>query len=271
MLWIGGAQGAGKSTLAWVLAHEHDLPLHPVDLWAYDHQARMPAAESLDEQLARGAEAAADAFQAVSSARLRLVIADVRARGLSAVAAVVEGPQLIPALAAPVPHGSAVWLIPDPARTRQTRQQRLAAETTLAGRPVASQTRIEALLERDAILAARFRAAAQRSGRAIIEVPAAPDWSAIAAAVRTALGPGLRNSPRLTPGEDLSQQRRQENAAAVRQGRLWMHDAGMATMPSYRFACECGRSGCQQTWLATPDSYQARTAARRPLVTHHEQ
>jgi hypothetical protein len=40
-------------------------------------------------------------------------------------------------------------------------------------------------------------------------------------------------------------------------------------MPSYPFACECGRSACRATWLATPDSYQAR-AALRPLVTHED-
>jgi adenylate kinase family enzyme len=33
MLWIGGAPGAGKSTLAWLLSRAADLPLHPVDLW----------------------------------------------------------------------------------------------------------------------------------------------------------------------------------------------------------------------------------------------
>lgn len=56
VLWLGGAQGAGKSTLAWALAHEHDLPLHSVDLWAY---------------------------------RLGLVIGDVRARGLGEIPAMV--------------------------------------------------------------------------------------------------------------------------------------------------------------------------------------
>jgi hypothetical protein len=155
----------------------------------------MPAAEPLDEQLARGAEAAADAFGTVSRARLGLVIADVRARGLGEVPAVVEGPQLTPALAEPVPRGWAVWLIPDPARTRQTRQQRLAAAAELAGRPVADQSRIEALLWRDAVLATRIRGAAERSGTAIIEVPATPDWPAIAAAVRAALGPGRATHP----------------------------------------------------------------------------
>lgn len=66
MLWVGGAQGAGKSTLCWQLSRAHDLPLQPVDLWAYDHQARLPVGDTLDDQLARGPEAAADAFESVS-------------------------------------------------------------------------------------------------------------------------------------------------------------------------------------------------------------
>ncbi|HEX4834087.1 MAG TPA: hypothetical protein VH478_23685 [Trebonia sp.] len=56
MLWIGGGQGAGKSTLAWRLSRARDLPLHRIDSWAYDHEARLPAAEALDQQLARGPE-----------------------------------------------------------------------------------------------------------------------------------------------------------------------------------------------------------------------
>jgi hypothetical protein len=43
MLRIGGGPGAGKSTLSWRLSRALDLPLHRVDLWAYDHHARMPA------------------------------------------------------------------------------------------------------------------------------------------------------------------------------------------------------------------------------------
>jgi hypothetical protein len=57
MLWIGGAQGAGKSTLCWQLSRASDLPLHPADLWAYDHQARLPVGDTLDDQLARGPDA----------------------------------------------------------------------------------------------------------------------------------------------------------------------------------------------------------------------
>ena len=32
MLWVGGGQGAGKTTLSWHLSRAHDLPLHRIDL-----------------------------------------------------------------------------------------------------------------------------------------------------------------------------------------------------------------------------------------------
>jgi hypothetical protein len=80
MLWVGGGQGAGKTILSWHLSRANDLPLHPVDLWTYDHQARLPAGDSLDEQLARGPEAAADAFESASLLRLELVLHDILAR-----------------------------------------------------------------------------------------------------------------------------------------------------------------------------------------------
>jgi hypothetical protein len=273
MLWIGGATGAGKSTLARALARAQDLPLQPVDLWTYDHVRRMPPAAPLDDDLARGPEAAADAFEAHGRQRLGLVLADVRARGLGMVPAVVEGPQLAPALAGPLPRGRGVWLLPDPERTRLAREQRLAVQRQhesgrqAAHQPGTGMSRIARLIQRDAVLAARIRRDAARSGLPTIDVPADPDWAAVAAAIESALGPALREAPRLEPGSALSRQRRLENAAAVRQGRLWQRAAGLATLPDYPFACECGGSGCRATWLGTPDSYQARTE-RRPLVTH---
>jgi hypothetical protein len=105
MIWVGGAQGAGKTTVSWRLSRAHDLPLHPVDLWSYDHQARLPAGDSLDDQLDRGAEAAADAFESVSQLRLELVLDDLLARELGAVPALVEGPQLMPGFAGELPPG----------------------------------------------------------------------------------------------------------------------------------------------------------------------
>jgi hypothetical protein len=268
MLWVGGGQGAGKTTLSWHLSRANDLPLHRVDLWTYDHKARMPAGDTLDEQLARGPGAAADAFESHSRLRLKLVLDDIAARDLGEVPALVEGPQLMPGFAAQLAPGWCVWLLPDPARTRITREERLANEETLAGRPVAGRSRASLIAQRDAILTSRIRESAVLAGRPVIEVPPSPDWPATAAAIESALAPALRSAPRLAPGSELSRQRRYENKAADRQGRLWMRDAGLATMPTYPFGCECGSSGCRATWTATPDDYAARTASERRLITH---
>jgi hypothetical protein len=269
MLWIGGGQGAGKTTLSWHLSRANDLPLHRIDLWTYDHQARLPATDSLDEQLARGPEAAADAFESSSRLRLDLVLDDIVARDLGKVPAIVEGPQLMPGSAGQLPPGWGVWLVPDADRTRLVREQRLAREQALrAGHPAAGRSRAQRLLQRDALLAQRIRTTAALSDRPVIEVPPVPDWPAIAAAVESALAAPLRSAPRLAPGSELSRQRRHENRAADRQGRLWIRDAGLTVMPTYPFGCECGQSGCRATWTATPDDYAARTAPQRPLIAH---
>jgi hypothetical protein len=123
------------------------------------------------------------------------------------------------------------------------------------------------MLRRDAVLAGRIKQAADRAGRPVIAVPAAPDWATIRAAIEAALSPALREIPRLAEGPMLSAQRRHENAAAVRQGRLWAAAAGLAALPSYPFACECGTSRCPAAWRVTPDEYQRR-AAGQALVLH---
>lgn len=226
------------------------------------------ATDSLDEQLARGPEAAADAFESRSRLQLDLVLDDIVARDLGKVPAIVEGPQLMPRFAGQLAPGWGVWLVPAPDRTRLVRKERLAHEEALAGRPVADRSRAQLLLQRDALLTERIRTTAVLSGWPIIEVPPVPDWRATVAAVERTLAPALQSAPRLAPGSELSRQRRYENRAADRQGRLWMRDAGLTVMPSYPFGCECGQSRCRATWTATPDDYAARTASQRPLIVH---
>ncbi|TCC32247.1 hypothetical protein [Kribbella sindirgiensis] len=174
-------------------------------------------------------------------------MADVRERGLGDVPAVVEGPQLFPSMADSVP--AAVWLLPDAEQTRRAREERLARVDDPSGR-----ASLERLLARDAVLAELVRREAAERARAVIEVSAEPDWARVTRAVEDALGvlPGLR------AGEELSRQRRYENLAACRQGRLWQADVGLAELPPYPFACECGASGCAVTWAGTPDEYDVR-------------
>lgn len=253
MVWIGGAPGAGKSTIARDLARRTDLPLHPVDLWTYDHVGRMPPLRPLAQDLAEGPVFAAEAFVKIARTRLELVAADVQARGLGDVPALVEGPQLFPSMADEV--AAAVWLVPDAEQTRRARVQRLARAEDPEGR-----ARLEGLLARDAVLADLVRREAAERGRTVIEVPADPDWPAISLAVEDALG----LAPRLQAG--LRRQRQYENLAACRQGRLWQADIGLAELPPYPFACECGRSGCAATWPGTPDAYDVRRAAGALMV-----
>lgn len=238
MIWLGGAQGAGKSTIAWLLSRRLDLPLHPVDMWSYDHQERLPVASTpLDEELARGPEYAASAFVSTSHARLPLVIADVRARATEPVPVLVEGPQLMPSMAGSLPVGSAVFLVPTPERTR----------AALASRPDADPTRLERLVARDTLIAERVRSEASATGRPIVEVPENPDWSATYDAVYSALEPGITST--LAPGRELTRQRVFENDVDARQGRLWAEATQRAVIPGsttapFRWACECGASGC---------------------------
>ncbi|WP_238162952.1 hypothetical protein [Kribbella capetownensis] len=255
MVWIGGAPGAGKSTIARDLARRSDLPLHPVDLWTYDHVGRMPPMRSLAEDLAEGPEYAAEAFVRIARTRLELVAEDVRSRGLGDVPALVEGPQLYPSMADESVLAAA-WLVPNAEQTRRAREERLARAHDPAGR-----ARLEGLLARDAVLAELVRREAAEYGRTLIEVSATPDWARIARGVESALG----EPRRLPAGTALSAQRQFENAAACRQGRLWQADIGLAELPPYPFACECGTSGCAETWSGTPDAYDAVDGL---LVTH---
>ncbi|WP_406636496.1 hypothetical protein [Amycolatopsis sp. WGS_07] len=249
MLWLGGAQGAGKSTIAWLLSRHLDLPLHPVDMWTYDHQERLPAASTtLDEELAQGPEQAASAFVATAHARLPPVIADVRARATEPVPVLVEGPQLMPSMAAPLPIGSAVFLLPTPERTRAGR----------ASRPDTRPDRLERLVARDTVLADLVRSEAAATGRPVIEVPENPDWPATYDAVYSALEPGI--TAKLAAGRELAAQRAFENDVAARQGHLWAAATGrdVTTVP-YRWACECGASGCtDRSPLGTPPPRPAR-------------
>jgi hypothetical protein len=231
MLWVGGTSGAGKSRLSWRLAHEHDLPLAPVDAYG----------QSADAATADG--------------RVSLVIEEVRARGVGDVTTVVEGPQLDPDLASPLPDGHAAWLVATPERNRDVRRAR--------------GTLIEALVDADTEFAQRLRRRAEELGRPVVEVPLDADWDTVLAALSAALRPGLDRAHRLEPGRPLSAARRAENDVAYRQ--LLRHEEvhGLVTPRRFPFACECGRSRCAAVWEGRPEEYAAAAAAGRVVAPAH--
>ena len=64
VLWIGGGQGSGKSSVAWALSRRFDLQLYNVDRRTWVHEARMPTTEFgmlSDGRAVGAADARADA------------------------------------------------------------------------------------------------------------------------------------------------------------------------------------------------------------------
>ncbi len=249
MFWIGGTPGSGKSTIARQLAHELDLPLHPIDAYTYDHVDRLgDLGPPLDEVLAQGPAAAADEFERVSALRLPVVVDDVRAARVGEVPTLVEGPQLHPdAVAAWAPVAS-IWLLTTAERTRAAREERLVDGDEAARR------RVDLLVERDQVIGARLGAAAAREGLPVVDVPTEDRWHGVTAAVRSAVIAALAGRPRLRPGPELVARRLHENDVVYRQISAYERQIG-AALPPFPYACICGRSGCNDVEPATPANY----------------
>ncbi|MBZ2199402.1 hypothetical protein [Occultella gossypii] len=263
MIWIGGAPGSGKSTIARSIAHANDLPLHPIDRWTYVHAALRPT-RPLAEELAKGPASAAAAFVTTARERLRLALRDVAGRRLGGVPALMEGPQLLPEMADALAVGHAVWLIPDSEQTRSARLARLDRVDDLGARRL-----LESLLQRDEVLAERIRAQARDMNRPVVEVAAEPDWPEIRNAVAAALAPALASTARLPHGEGLMRQRRFENDAAAEQITLWVAAEDVTPDPVFDFACECGGSGCTLAWSGTVSDYRRRASVGPTLAEPH--
>jgi hypothetical protein len=251
MFWVGGTPGSGKSTIVRQLAYELDLPLHPVDAYAYNHLERMcPSGPSLDDVLAQGAVAAADDFDRTSAERLPLIVDDVLDAQVVGVPTLVEGPQLHPRAAQTLSPLGSLWLITTAERTRSARMNRLVPGDA------AGRLRVEALVERDLLLSTRLRAAASELGSAVVHVPTDVVWFDIVSAVRSAIEQSTATYPRLQPGPELASRRRHENDVVHRQ--IVAHERHIgATLPAFPYACTCGRSGCSDTRPATSADYPA--------------
>jgi hypothetical protein len=246
VLFIGGATGSGKTSISRALAYRYDLQLYNVDHRTYDHVERLPRPPVVRWDLPP--DVLAEHFVDHARERWPLVLEDLA--GLpDSPGAIAEGPFLLPEL---LPSGAqALYLVPDESRGRDT----LAAR---GHRPHA-----KALLQRNVLLGARIRAAAERRGFAVVEVDRPLDG--MIRLVDERLGPALAGLPRAV---DRPAVRRLENDVLARQVRLWRAsgDAPPGDTP-LPFGCECASPGCSDAVELTLDAYEALSGAgdRSPL------
>jgi hypothetical protein len=243
VLWIGGATGAGKTTIARALACRHALQLYNVDHRTYEHVNRAGADPRPRWDLPPGE--LADRFVAYSYERFPLILDDLRALPPSP-GAIAEGPFLLPSL---LRRGAAaVFLAPSPERIRAT-----AAERTTG--PV--------VVERNLLLARRIRDEAEAAGFPVLDVDRPLD--AMVELVDAQFTDAIARLPR---GGDLAQVRRLENDALARQVSLY-RSSGDAP-PQHldvplSFACECGRPGCDDVVEVGLETYLSAGGDRSPL------
>lgn len=265
VLWIGGGQGSGKSSIAKALARRFDLQLYNVDQRTWMHEARMPTTEfgslALDERWVDPTpERMLEWFVTTSRHRFRLVLEDLRNLPDTPLA-VVEGPQLFPTsvsavLAAP---DQALFLIPD----RAEQEARLLARGPMPGTSDGVRARANATA-RDLMISDRFAREARE-----LRLTALPADRPLAELIELAaehFRPAIERGPR---GGDLAEIRRSENDMVARQVRLYRESLAPITFPDEPlvFACECGASGCAAEIGLTLAEYDAISAAgdRSPL------
>jgi hypothetical protein len=264
VLWIGGGQGSGKSSIAWELSRRHGLQLYNVDHRTQAHAARQAPHEfatlSPDGRwLEPSLETMLRWFLETSEDRVRVVLEDV-ARLPAAPGAIVEGPQLFPSLIAPLlaHREQALFLVPDPAE----QQARLLERGPMTWTSQPETARANAI-ERDLLISARFDEEARGLGLCAVAVDR-PLAEMIELAEQL-LAPALE---RVAHTGDLAAARRNENDALAEQVLLY-RATGEAPKgyPELVFACECGEPGCRDTFELSLEEYEAVSAAadRSPL------
>ena len=265
VLWIGGPQGSGKSSIAWELSRRFDLQLYAVDARTWVHEARMPQTEfstlSMDERWVEAdVPRMLEWFLITSRHRFRLVLEDL-AELPDAPGVVVEGPQLFPpSVAAVLRHRrQALFLLPRPEDMRE----RLLARGPLPGTSDPERARANAT-ERDLLIAETF----ERDVR-VLDLPHLCVDSPLDVMIERAaaeLGPMVASMP---AGGDLAAVRQFENETVGTQIRLYLDSLGEDAPPEWKFpfGCECGTSGCRDTIELTVSEYEAISGAgdRSPL------
>jgi hypothetical protein len=179
--WIGGGSGAGKSTIAGLLAEEYGLRLYHCDDTQPAHTARSNpvddpmlhafVAMTMDERwVKRTPEEMFRTFHGFHGEGFRLILEDLLDLPTD-VPVLVEGYKLLPRLVFPWLSrvDQAVWLIPTP-EWRQTAFSRRGSLWSIAGRTSDPETALANLLARDALFTEEVERQAAALQLSMIEV-----------------------------------------------------------------------------------------------------
>jgi hypothetical protein len=160
--WIGGGSGAGKSTIARLLAEEYGLHLYHCDDTQSAHTARSNAVDhpmlhaflalTMDERwVKRTPEEMFHSFHGFHGEGFHLILEDLLALPAE-MPVLVEGYKLLPRLVFPLLSrvDQAVWLIPTPEWRRTAFSQR-GSVWSIAGRTSDPERALANLLARDAL------------------------------------------------------------------------------------------------------------------------
>jgi len=181
VVWIGGASGAGKSSIARRIAVRRGLGLYSTDEAMADHAGRSRPEDSpllqafkamdMDERwLNRTPQAMFETFHWFAGEGFQLILQDLLAPPPRD-PVVAEGFRLLPRLVEPLlsDRRRAVWLIPTPEFRRAAFESR-GELWTIAGRTSDPGRALDNLLRRDAMFAEVVARDARALGLAVLEV-----------------------------------------------------------------------------------------------------
>jgi len=179
--WVGGASGAGKSTIARRLAAKYGLGLYSTDEAMADHASRCSPEDcpfltafksmNMDERwVNRSPQTMLETFHWFQGEGFGLIIEDLLKLSPDQ-AVIVEGFRLLPELVKPLLHrpNQGIWLIPTP-------EFRLAAFKSrgtlwsIAEKTNNPERALSNLLERDRLFTVRLQDMAETAGVPVINV-----------------------------------------------------------------------------------------------------
>jgi hypothetical protein len=227
VLWIGGPQGSGKTSIAAALAERFGLQVYHVDARTWVHQERMPATEfaslTMDERWVHAdVERMLGWFVNHSRHRFRLVLEDLRALPHEP-ACIVEGPQLFPTSVSAVLRSAdqALFLVP----VASEMEGRLRARGPMEGTSDGARARKNAVA-RDLLIAKTFEREARE-----LRLTAIPVDRPLEAMIEVAAAYFTPIVERLPRGGDLAAVRAFEDEVRQTQIRLyheWLERANAA-------------------------------------------